>query len=91
MVLKDQNDSHIIDSFNIRQDTMQSIPKVLIDNIYIVDPALQLMSMLKMFSQIDRLEDLAKNPEKLTVRLATLLEYVRVNYGINFISNQTKK
>ncbi|QEJ79180.1 poly-A polymerase catalytic subunit [Goatpox virus] len=91
MVLKDQNDSHIIDSFNIRQDTMQSIPKVLIDNIYIVDPTLQLMSMLKMFSQIDRLEDLAKNPEKLTVRLATLLEYVRVNYGINFISNQTKK
>ncbi|AMB17860.1 poly(A) polymerase large subunit [Myxoma virus] len=82
MVLKDKDDNHIIDSFNIRQETMQVIPKVLIDNIYIVDPALQLMSMFKMFSQIDRLEDLARNPEKLTVRLATLMEYVRVKYGV---------
>ncbi|QHR82573.1 polyA polymerase large subunit [Brazilian porcupinepox virus 1] len=82
MVLKDKNDSHIIDSFNIRQDTMFSIPKILIDNIYIVDPVLQLMSMIKMFSQIDRLEDLTKNPEKVVIRLATLLEYVRVNHNI---------
>ncbi|ABI99196.1 poly(A) polymerase large subunit [Deerpox virus W-848-83] len=82
MVLKDQNDSHIIDSFNIRQETMQHIPKILIDNIYIVDPTIQLLSMLKMLSQIDRLEDLAKNPDKLTIRFATLLEYVRNKYGI---------
>ncbi|AAL69769.1 SPV030 poly(A) polymerase lage subunit PAPL [Swinepox virus] len=82
MVLKDHNDNHIIDSFNIRQDTMETIPKILIDNIYIVDPVLQLMSMLKMFSQIDRLEDIVKNPDKVIIRLATLLEYVRINYGI---------
>ncbi|APG58240.1 polyA polymerase catalytic subunit [BeAn 58058 virus] len=88
MVLKDKNDSHIIDSFNIRQDTMFSIPKILIDNIYIVDPTLQILSMLKMFSQIDRLEDIAKNPDKLSIRLATLLEYVRVTHGIILNGNK---
>nr|WGO62661.1 polymerase [Wadden Sea poxvirus] len=84
MVLRDQDDNHIIDSFNVRQETMQSIPKILIDNIYIVDPTLQLMLMLKMFSQIDRLEDIAKNIDKLAIRLATLLEYVRNVHCITF-------
>ncbi|QDJ95008.1 poly(A) polymerase catalytic subunit [Hypsugopox virus] len=84
MVLKDKNENHIIDSFNIRQDTMSLVPKVLIDNIYIVDPIFQCMAMLKMLSQYDRLEDLAKNLDKQTIRLATLLEYIRCKCGIVF-------
>ncbi|ASK51236.1 Poly (A) polymerase catalytic subunit [Eptesipox virus] len=87
MVLKDKDENHIIDSFNIRQDTMNMVPKILIDNIYIVDPVFQCMAMLKMLSQYDRLEDLAKNPDKQTIRLATLLEYIRCKYGIVFNGN----
>ncbi|UPV00306.1 poly (A) polymerase catalytic subunit (VP55) (C op-E1L) [Cowpox virus] len=84
MVIKDENDNHIIDSFNIRQDTMNVVPKIFIDNIYIVDPTFQLLNMIKMFSQIDRLEDLSKDPEKFNVRMATMLEYVRYTHGIVF-------
>ncbi|CAC21270.1 32L protein [Yaba-like disease virus] len=89
MVLRDNEDKHIIDSFNVRQETMHAIPKILIDNIYIVDPTFQLLSMIKMFSQIDRLEDLAKNQEKATIKLATLLEYVRIKHGIILNGNVT--
>ncbi|QHG62591.1 poly(A) polymerase large subunit [Cetacean poxvirus 1] len=77
IVMRDKNENHILDSFNIRYDTMNSIPKVLIQNMYIVDPVFQLMSMLKMFSQIDRLEDLSEKIDKFVIRLATMLEYVK--------------
>ncbi len=88
IVLQDSEGNHIIDSFNIRQETLQSTPKILIDNIYIVDPTFQLMSMLKMFSQIDRLEDLSERMDKSRIRLATLLEYVRFHHGIKFIDDR---
>ncbi|AST09248.1 VP55 [Murmansk poxvirus] len=84
MVVKDENDSHIIDSFNIRQDTMSIVPKIYIDNIYIVDPTFQLLNMLKMFSQLDRLEDLAKDINKFSSRLSTMLGYVKYTHGIVF-------
>ncbi|AEN03624.1 VP55 [Yokapox virus] len=82
MVVKDENDNHIIDSFNIRQDTMYIIPKIYIDNIYIVDPTFQLLNMLKMFSQLDRLEDLSKDINKFSSRLSTMLSYVKHTHGI---------
>ncbi|AWU47070.1 poly polymerase catalytic subunit [Sea otter poxvirus] len=83
-VLHDEDGGHILDSFNIRQSTMNKVPKILVDNIYILDPILQLMAMLKMFSQIDRLEDIARNPTKPIDRLATLLAYVQTELCIVF-------
>ncbi|QGN68032.1 polyA polymerase catalytic subunit [Equine molluscum contagiosum-like virus] len=88
IVMQDETSSHIIDSFNIRQATMQSLPKVLIDNIYIIDPCVQLMNTIKMFSQIDRLEDLAVRLDKMKLRLATLLEYTRFHHNISFGASQ---
>lgn len=90
IVMQDEQNRHIIDSFNIRQTTMQSIPKVLVDSIYIIDPAVQLMAMIKMMSQIDRLEDLGARIGKMTMRLATLLEYTRYHYCIQFNGQQLK-
>uniref|UniRef100_A0AAU7E224 Poly(A) polymerase catalytic subunit n=1 Tax=Rousettus bat poxvirus TaxID=3141933 RepID=A0AAU7E224_9POXV len=84
VVLHDEAGRHIIDSFNIRQTTMQNIPKVMVDNIYIIHPTVQLMAMIKMMSQIDRLEELRHRITKLQLRLATLLEYTRFHHCVKF-------
>nr|WQH57831.1 MAG: MC031L [Molluscum contagiosum virus] len=84
IVMQDEEGRHIIDSFNIRQGTMQNVPKVLVDNIYIIDPVVQLMNTLKMLSQIDRLEDLGERMAKMRLRLATLLEYARYHHCVSF-------
>ncbi|CCD83206.1 poly(A) polymerase catalytic subunit [Squirrelpox virus] len=83
-VMQDEEGKHIVDSFNVRQDTISQVPKILVDNIYIVNPALQLMAMLKMMSQIDRLEDLRNNRARFCQRMATLLEFVRYNDNVDF-------
>ncbi|AUD40206.1 polyA polymerase large subunit [Flamingopox virus FGPVKD09] len=82
VVMHDEETNHVMDTFNIREKTMNMIPKIMIDNMYIVDPCIQLLNMIKMLSQIDRLEELQAKFEKLSVRLGTLLEYTRYRYSI---------
>ncbi|ARE67644.1 SWPV1-118 [Shearwaterpox virus] len=82
VVIHDENTNHVMDSFNITQSTMDKLPKIMIDNMYIVDPCVQLLNTIKMFSQIDRLEDIHNKFEKLSIRLGTLLEYTRYRYSI---------
>ncbi|AAR83475.1 poly(A) polymerase large subunit [Canarypox virus] len=82
VVIHDENLNHVMDSFNIKQSTMDKIPKIMIDNMYIVDPCIQLLNTIKMFSQIDRLEDIHTKFDKLSIRLGTLLEYTRYRYSI---------
>lgn len=82
VVMRDEKEYHVMDSFNIRESTMDIIPKIMIDNMYIVDPCIQLLNNIKMFSQIDRLEEINDKFEKLSIRLSTLLEYTRYRYSV---------
>ncbi|QRI42846.1 poly(A) polymerase large subunit PAPL [Mudlarkpox virus] len=82
VVIHDEDLNHVMDSFNIKQSTMDRLPKIMIDNMYIVDPCIQLLNTIKMFSQIDRLEDIHSKFDKLSLRLGTLLEYTRYRYSI---------
>ncbi|QRY18930.1 ORF-60 [Teiidae poxvirus 1] len=82
VVIQDEELNHVMDSFNIKESTMDIIPKIMVDNMYIVDPCVQLLNTIKMFSQIDRLEDIHTKFEKLSLRLGTLLEYTRYRYSI---------
>ncbi|ATI21138.1 polymerase catalytic subunit VP55 [Eastern grey kangaroopox virus] len=91
IVMQDENQHHVIDSFNISTGTMNRIPKIMVDNVYIIDPCVQLMNFLKMLSQIDRLEELQVRLSRLASRLGTLLEYTRYRYSVSFAEARTLK
>ncbi|WOC29309.1 polyA polymerase catalytic subunit PAPL [Equine parapoxvirus] len=81
VVLHDEEGGHILDSFGIRQSTLRCLPTLMVDNIYILHPFVQLMAALKMFSQTDRIHDLAGNPSKALVRMETLLAFALEELG----------
>ncbi|WZD65237.1 poly(A)-polymerase subunit [Pseudocowpox virus] len=81
VVLQDEEGGHILDSFNVRQSTLRALPTLLVDNIYVLHPFVQLMAMLKMFSQTDRIRDLAGNFDKARARMETLLAFAREELG----------
>ncbi|AHZ33715.1 poly(A)-polymerase catalytic subunit PAPL [Orf virus] len=81
VVLQDEEGGHILDSFNVRQATLRALPTLLVDNIYVLHPFVQLMAMLKMFSQTDRIRDLADNFDKARARMETLLAFALEELG----------
>ncbi|ASC55617.1 poly(A) polymerase large subunit-like protein [Seal parapoxvirus] len=81
VVLHDEEGGHILDIFNVRQSTLRALPTLLVDNIYILHPFVQLMAMLKMFSQTDRIHDLTSNFDKARVRMETLLAFALEELG----------
>lgn len=81
VVLQDEEGGHILDIFNVHQGTLRALPTLLVDNIYILHPLVQLMAMLKMFSQTDRVHDLAANLEKALARMETLLAFALEELG----------
>ncbi|WGH07618.1 Poly(A)-polymerase catalytic subunit PAPL [Orf virus] len=81
VVLQDEEGGHILDSFNVRQATLRALPTLLVDNIYVLHPFVQLMAMLKMFSQTDRIRDLASNFDKARARMETLLAFALEELG----------
>ncbi|ABJ08945.1 poly(A) polymerase large subunit [Nile crocodilepox virus] len=82
IVMFDEEQAHIVDSFQVSQEIFDRIPKILINDIYIIDPCVQLLNGIKMFSQVDRLDDLHTKFEKLRARFCTLLEYVLYDYDM---------